>query len=82
MRMRGHAIHDDAKYVPPELLEQWEKRDPILLWSRRLRKAKLLDDSLDEQILAGVRTEVDEATDDAMAQPEAQPGNELGEVFA
>ncbi len=82
MRMRGHAIHDDAKYVPTELLKQWEKRDPILLWGRRLRTAKLLDDDLDAQIIAEVKTEVDDATDDAMAQPEAQPGNELGEVFA
>jgi TPP-dependent pyruvate/acetoin dehydrogenase alpha subunit len=29
MRMRGHAEHDDMKYVPQELLEVWAKRDPI-----------------------------------------------------
>ena len=81
-RMRGHAIHDDAKYVPPELFKKWEKRDPILLWGQRLRKAKLLDDALDEQVLAEVRAEVDAATDDAMAQPEATPGDEMGAVFA
>ena len=82
MRMRGHAIHDDAKYVPPEMFAKWEKRDPILLWGQRLRKAKLLDDALDEQIIQEVRAEVDEATGDAMAQPEATPGSELGDVFA
>lgn len=29
LRMKGHAEHDDAKYVPPELIEVWKKRDPI-----------------------------------------------------
>ena len=29
MRMRGHAEHDDMKYVPPAMLEQWAGRDPI-----------------------------------------------------
>ena len=28
-RMRGHAEHDDASYVPPELVAHWEHRDPI-----------------------------------------------------
>ncbi|MGA2120157.1 MAG: thiamine pyrophosphate-dependent dehydrogenase E1 component subunit alpha, partial [Bryobacteraceae bacterium] len=28
-RMTGHSAHDAAHYVPPELFEQWEKRDPI-----------------------------------------------------
>ena len=27
--MEGHAVHDDAFYVPKELLEEWAKRDPI-----------------------------------------------------
>ena len=29
MRMHGHAAHDDMRYVPPELLEAWARRDPI-----------------------------------------------------
>ena len=29
MRMQGHAQHDDARYVPKELVEAWTKRDPI-----------------------------------------------------
>ena len=27
-RMTGHSAHDDAGYVPPELFEFWEERDP------------------------------------------------------
>ena len=29
LRMEGHAVHDDAFYVPKELFEEWAKRDPI-----------------------------------------------------
>ena len=29
LRMEGHAVHDDAFYVPKELLEDWAKRDPL-----------------------------------------------------
>jgi len=29
LRMEGHAVHDDAFYVPRELLDEWAKRDPI-----------------------------------------------------
>ncbi len=30
MRMKGHAMHDAAVYVPPEVKEYWKRRDPIL----------------------------------------------------
>ena len=36
MRMRGHAEHDDMKYVPREMLEAWARKDPILRFERRL----------------------------------------------
>ena len=29
MRMQGHAQHDDARYVPKALIEQWAAKDPI-----------------------------------------------------
>lgn len=30
MRMQGHAQHDDARYVPKRLLEEWAKKDPLV----------------------------------------------------
>jgi TPP-dependent pyruvate/acetoin dehydrogenase alpha subunit len=36
MRMRGHAEHDDMKYVPREMLESWAARDPIARYERWL----------------------------------------------
>src|SRR4249920_2472803 len=29
LRMEGHAVHDDAFYVPDEMLSAWAKRDPV-----------------------------------------------------
>ena len=29
LRMEGHAVHDDAFYVPREMFEEWAKRDPL-----------------------------------------------------
>ncbi|HEX6974395.1 MAG TPA: thiamine pyrophosphate-dependent dehydrogenase E1 component subunit alpha, partial [Vicinamibacterales bacterium] len=29
MRMQGHAQHDDARYVPKDIVEQWKKKDPL-----------------------------------------------------
>ena len=82
MRMRGHAIHDDAKYVPEEMFETWEQRDPILLFSQRLRAAGLLDDDTVAKIRQEVRAEVDEATEDATAQPLPDGKGEIDEVYA
>jgi TPP-dependent pyruvate/acetoin dehydrogenase alpha subunit len=29
MRMKGHAEHDDQRYVPKALLDTWRERDPL-----------------------------------------------------
>ena len=36
MRMHGHGAHDDMRYVPPGMLEEWTRRDPIDRYSERL----------------------------------------------
>ena len=36
MRMQGHAQHDDMRYVPTKLLEEWSARDPIARCRRQL----------------------------------------------
>src|SRR2546421_1564396 len=59
MRMKGHAIHDAAAYVPKPLLAYWQKRDPIARmedylvnvkrWITRQQNAELIA-SVDKQI--------------------------------
>lgn len=36
MRMRGHAEHDDFSYVPKEMLESWQKKDPVERYEKLL----------------------------------------------
>ena len=36
MRMQGHAQHDDARYVPKPLLNEWTAKDPIARFRRAL----------------------------------------------
>jgi TPP-dependent pyruvate/acetoin dehydrogenase alpha subunit len=36
MRMQGHAQHDDARYVPKPMIEEWATKDPILRHRRHL----------------------------------------------
>ena len=43
MRMRGHAQHDPAEYVPKDMFEYWKQRDPIVLYEKFLTGEKLLD---------------------------------------
>ena len=38
LRMEGHAVHDDAFYVPKEMFEEWAKRDPIERFRSWLRE--------------------------------------------
>ena len=36
MRMHGHGAHDDMRYVPKEMFEDWAKRDPIDRYEKKL----------------------------------------------
>src|SRR5947209_5004988 len=43
MRMKGHAQHDPAEYVPAEMLAYWKQRDPIERYEKFLTAGKILD---------------------------------------
>lgn len=63
MRMLGHAIHDGAEYVPPELIAEWELRDPVVLLEGALRRRKIVS----EEEMAAIRTRCLSAVGDAVA---------------
>jgi TPP-dependent pyruvate/acetoin dehydrogenase alpha subunit len=69
MRMRGHSEHDAHEYVPPEMLERWAKKDPILLYRKYLTKHGLLTSGRLDKLEAEARLEVDEAAEWAEQQP-------------
>lgn len=69
MRLRGHSEHDDASYVPRDVLEQWRKRDPILTTERRLMASGVLDDARRAEIAQRITRELEEALAWAEASP-------------
>lgn len=74
MRMKGHAEHDDARYVPPEVFEEWRKKDPILRYEKYLMQKKLLTAEekagIEERIEKEIREEVEFAEASPMPAPE------------
>lgn len=69
MRMRGHSEHDDASYVPRELLEQWRKKDPIRVLEVRLREWGILDDAAEANVTKRITSELETAVAWAEASP-------------
>src|SRR5712691_316805 len=59
MRMKGHAIHDAAAYVPKEMHEFWRKRDCIDRFQKYLLEKKWLTSAQDKEMIAGVEKEID-----------------------
>jgi TPP-dependent pyruvate/acetoin dehydrogenase alpha subunit len=77
MRMHGHGAHDDMRYVPKEMFEEWEARDPIRRYEERLA-----GEGIDvEAIRASVKEELDRETEWALAQRMPDPSEAAAGVF-
>ena len=68
-RMKGHAEHDNAAYVPPELVEEWKGKDPLQRFERALVENHYASGEDFSRIQERVRREVDTATDEAERSP-------------
>ena len=79
MRMKGHAIHDAADYVPKPLFDYWRKRDPIARLEKFLLQKKWLTTKQNEELIAGVDRELEAdrefAVNSPMPEPEKTPQN-------
>jgi TPP-dependent pyruvate/acetoin dehydrogenase alpha subunit len=82
MRMHGHGAHDDMSYVPEELLREWERRDPIELYSRRLTEELGFDRDETDSIRAEVAQLIAECAEKALASPMPDPEHATEGVFA
>ena len=61
LRMEGHAVHDDASYVPREMLEEWAKRDPLELFRSWLRENADFSDEEEDEIRGEVKKLLNDA---------------------
>src|SRR6266571_2877930 len=69
-RRKGHAEHDDQRYVPKGELEQWAKaNDPVDRYTQRVLAADLVAEGDLKDIDDRVRVEVDQATDACVDEP-------------
>ena len=77
MRMKGHAQHDPAEYVPKEMFEYWKTQDPIARYEAYLTKHELWDAKKKSEIDARIERELDE--DQKLAEESPMPAPETAE---
>jgi len=82
MRMEGHAIHDDAYYVPGELFERWAERDPLERYRAWLGEHTDISEAELEEVALQVKRRLDDALRRAEASPPPDPATLLEGVYA
>jgi TPP-dependent pyruvate/acetoin dehydrogenase alpha subunit len=82
MRMRGHAEHDDMRYVSQAMLDDWRPRDPIVRLRQHLIDQQIATDAeltaIERQAHAFAEAEADEA----LAAPMPDPASGAHGVWA
>ena len=82
MRMKGHAIHDGADYVPKPMFEFWKKRDPITRLEHYLvHTKKWLTPDANRQLIAEVERQLEAEREFAVNSPMPAPETAAGGVF-
>jgi TPP-dependent pyruvate/acetoin dehydrogenase alpha subunit len=77
MRMKGHAQHDPAEYVPREMFEYWKARDPVARYEKYLTERGLWDAKSKAEIDARIERELNE--DQKFAEESPLPSPEIAE---
>ena len=82
MRMKGHAIHDAAEYVPKPLFEYWKKRDPIARLENYLVKVKKwLTADENQKLIADVEQRLETDREFAVNSPMPSPESAADGVY-
>lgn len=81
-RRKGHAEHDDQRYQPPDEIAQWERRDPVDRYERRVLAAGWLErEALEAQDRRALE-ELDRALAESEHDPLPEPHSALSGVYA
>ncbi|HXW96148.1 MAG TPA: thiamine pyrophosphate-dependent dehydrogenase E1 component subunit alpha [Gemmatimonadales bacterium] len=81
-RRKGHAEHDDQRYVPPGEIAEWERRDPIDHHRRRLLESGWATAAEVADVEARVEAELDQALARCLDEPFPDPATALPGVYA
>ncbi len=83
-RMRGHEEASGVKYVPPALLEDWAKRDPVINYENWLRGQNILTEEsvghIREEIRQYIETELGKVDEPVIIVPDTAA--ELADIYA
>src|SRR3954451_15584901 len=82
MRMHGHAEHDPADYVLPELYEEYAKKDPVELFENVLVNAGVIDADTAKQVREDARQAAIAARKKSLSDPMPDPSNIEDGVYA
>lgn len=82
-RRRGHEEASGTKYVPKELMQEWELKDPIDNFKSYLKDQKILNQKLDDEYVSEIKAEIDENLKSAYAEEAITPDltTELNDVY-
>lgn len=82
-RMRGHEEASGTKYVPENLMVEWEAKDPITNFRNYLIEKKILSEAKDEAITNKIKQEIDEGLEKAYTEEPIVPNLsiELNDVY-
>lgn len=83
-RMRGHEEASGTKYIPKNLFELWEKKDPIISYEQYLLNERVLTTGLQEQIKNEFREKIEQelAIGFASSPIVVDTENELEDIYA
>src|SRR3954468_14173471 len=82
LRMEGHAVHDDAFYVPKDLFEEWAKSDPIERFLTWLQEHAELSQAEEDEIASDIKKLLNDAIKRAEESPLPDPSTLLEGVYA
>ncbi|WP_029287028.1 thiamine pyrophosphate-dependent enzyme [Pedobacter sp. R20-19] len=73
-RMRGHEEASGTKYVPQELFNEWEKKDPLSNYESYLIEQGVLTPDLVIDFKIQFKTDIELAVEEAFNEPEPEAG--------
>ncbi len=82
-RMRGHEEASGTKYIPPQLFEEWGKKDPIVNYENYLLQEKIIDDPFVAATRKEIKDEIEKNLTITFAEtsPEPDSEKELADVY-
>jgi len=82
-RMRGHEEASGIKYVPPELIAEWEKKDPLINYENYLLDQKILTSGFISDLKTEFKLSIEKEIETAFneEEPRENPEAELGDMY-